>query len=327
MKLFKIALLLAGFFLLYLTLRAVGIESAVSQISKIGWKFLPVLAVYPFIYAFKAWGWQFAFPKKFPKQVPFWDFFRVRLIGETFNCLIPWAASLGGEPVKIQFLKKKHGIRRSEGAASILIVHTTLWFSLNAFVIGGLWVTRGHMPLTPVLKSAVIIFLISIGVAAFLLVSGFHWGIFKNTHRLFQKILKRESVSEKMSHYAHLDEEIKRFFTSNPKRFFISSFFNFAAWFAGIFETYFLARMLGMDVSFAQAWLLEALIQALRIVTFFIPSSIGAQEGGIVFIFSELGFATAPGLALAVLRRLREVLWVAAGLVLWAFSSDKSKES
>jgi hypothetical protein len=76
-------------------------------------------------------------------------------------------------------------------------------------------------------------------------------------------------------------------------------------------------------VGLAEAWLLEALIQVLRIITFFIPSSIGAQEGGIVLIFSQFGYASPVSLTFAVIRRLREIIWLGFGLFLWARIEDK----
>jgi hypothetical protein len=78
-----------------------------------------------------------------------------------------------------------------------------------------------------------------------------------------------------------------------------------------------------MPIGFAEAWLLEALIQVLRIVTFFIPSSIGAQEGGIVLIFQQFGFANPLSLTFAIIRRIREILWVGVGLLLWSLMEDR----
>ena len=42
--------------------------------------------------------------------------------GETLNAVIPFSASLGGEPVKAELLKERHGVSLSEGLASLLIV-------------------------------------------------------------------------------------------------------------------------------------------------------------------------------------------------------------
>ena len=122
-----------------------------------------------------------------------------------------------------------------------------------------------------------------------------------------------------------MDKDIKKFYAQNRKKFFLSVFWNFLAWFAGAFEVYFVGKLMGLPIGFPEAWLLEALIQVLRIITFFIPSSIGVQESGIVLIFAQFGLPESTSLAFALLRRLREIIWIALGLGLWSFVQDKSK--
>jgi uncharacterized protein (TIRG00374 family) len=304
--------------------QSVGVTSIVENIRSCGWSLLPVLVVYPFIFAFDTLGWSYAFAQKLPDHVPFLSLYRIRIIGETLNAIIPFSASLGGEPMKAELLKRRHGIPLSEGIASILIVHTTFWASLNLFVIGGIVVTMRTLPLTPVLWKSVLAFLFGLGLAAMLLVIGLHWGLFKKVHDLGESFKWwGDHSSQKKEHFLELDGRIKKFFTQDPKRFFLSTFYNFLGWFCGTFEVYFVANLLGMNIGFFEAWLLEALIQVLRIVTFFIPSSVGVQEGGILLIFSQFGFANPVSMTFAVIRRLREILWIGFGLLLWSLTEDK----
>jgi uncharacterized protein (TIRG00374 family) len=145
-------------------------------------------------------------------------------------------------------------------------------------------------------------------------------------HKVGEKFkLWKERSGEKKTRFLELDGEIKRFYTQNARRFVASSFFNFVGWMLGGVEVWLIFWMLGSPISWAEAWLLEALIQVLRIVTFFIPSSIGAQEGGIVLIFLQFGFDKSLGLTFAIVRRIREILWISVGLILWSFVEDKPK--
>ena len=80
-----------------------------------------------------------------------------------------------------------------------------------------------------------------------------------------------------------------------------------------------------MQVGFLEAWLLEALIQVLRIVTFFVPASVGLQEGGIILIFEQFGFSNPVSLTFAIIRRIREIFWIALGLTFWSLTEDKTK--
>ncbi len=303
---------------------SVGLTVLADKLSSIKWQLLPVLMVYPFVFAFDTLGWGFAFPKSFPKHVPFHELYIIRIIGETLNCVIPWAASLGGEPIKADLLKRRHGVPLADGYASILIVHTTFWVSLNMFVIGAIVVTLKILPLTPMLWHSVLAFLIVLGFVAILLIIGLHFGVFKYIHSLgdFFKWWGEKSHEHKLK-FLDLDDQINRFFTKDPRRFLASVFFNFLGWFIGAFEVYFIAQILGMEIGFYEAWLLEALIQVLRIVTFFIPSSIGAQEGGIVLIFLQFGFDKTLGFTFALIRRIRELIWIALGLIIWSLMEDR----
>ncbi len=326
MKFIKFLLLILGFYILYVTVRSVGIQTIGSQLLELKWKLAPLLLVYPFIFAFDTLGWSYAFPKSLPQHVPLRDLYFIRIIGETLNAVIPWAASLGGEPVKAELLKRKFGIPLSEGLASILIVHTTFWISLNLFVIGGIFVTFKTIKLTPMLWQSVLIFLIVLGLVAIFLVIGLHLGIFKKMHSLGESFKWwGERSLEKRHRFVELDAMIKKFYTSDPRRFFLSTFYNFLGWLTGTLEVYWIAKILGMNVSLAEAWLFEALIQVLRIATFFIPSSIGAQEGGIVLILLQFGHDKGIGATFAIIRRLREILWLAIGLVLWSLVEDRPK--
>ena len=325
MKWIKYSLIALGVWILYITVRKVGLSVILENILALKWKLLPVLAFYPFIFAFDTLGWRFAFPRK-KKDVPFFDLYRIRIIGETLNAVIPFSASLGGEPVKAELLKRQHGIPLAVSYASILIVHTTFWASLNAFVIGGILVTLKTLPLPPILWNSVLAFLIILGIIAALLVIGLHFGIFKQVHAFGDKWKWWGAFSqERGQKFLEVDSDVKKFYTEDPRRFLLSIFFNFLGWFTGTFEVSYIGKLLGMPIGLAEAWLFEALIQVLRIVTFFIPSSVGAQEGGIVLIFSQFGLPTPMSVTFALIRRLREILWIGLGLLLWSLLEDRPK--
>jgi len=58
-----------------------------------------------------------------------------------------------------------------------------------------------------------------------------------------------------------------------------------------------------------------------RAAAFIIPGSLGATEGVFFLLYGVLTGVPTLGLAVAVVRRAREVLWIAWGLALgWAYS-------
>ncbi len=63
-----------------------------------------------------------------------------------------------------------------------------------------------------------------------------------------------------------------------------------------------------------ETWLIETVAQLVRAGTFFIPASLGATEAAMVLVYEALVGAPSLGFAVALIRRARELLWIAWGL-------------
>jgi len=72
---------------------------------------------------------------------------------------------------------------------------------------------------------------------------------------------------------------------------------------------------MGGRVDVPTAMVIQALLLGVKAATFFIPANLGAQEGGTVLIFLGLGMSAEAAMAFSLLRRAREILWVAIGLL------------
>ena len=59
--------------------------------------------------------------------------------------------------------------------------------------------------------------------------------------------------------------------------------------------------------------MIEAIAQMVRAGTFLIPASIGAQEGAFMLVYTVITGSPALGIAVAMTRRFREVLWLVWG--------------
>jgi len=89
------------------------------------------------------------------------------------------------------------------------------------------------------------------------------------------------------------------------------------SWSLGAVEVWLMAAALGVQLSVMDALALESLGMAARGAGFAVPGAIGVQEGGLVLAAGLLGIPPDVGLAVSVLKRLREVLVGLAGLALW----------
>jgi glycosyltransferase 2 family protein len=115
-----------------------------------------------------------------------------------------------------------------------------------------------------------------------------------------------------------VDHAIVSFYRDSPRSVFYSLGFHFLGWVAGVVEVFLILHFLKIPVSLSTAWAIEALWVLLRSGAFMIPASIGASEGILLFICGGFGIGAVPGLALALIRRARELTWVGLGLMEFA---------
>jgi uncharacterized membrane protein YbhN (UPF0104 family) len=74
---------------------------------------------------------------------------------------------------------------------------------------------------------------------------------------------------------------------------------------------------LGQPVTVVDALIIESLGMAIRTAAFPIPGALGVQEGGLIVLGGLLGIDPAVALALALIKRVRELAWGVPGVVLW----------
>jgi putative membrane protein len=96
-----------------------------------------------------------------------------------------------------------------------------------------------------------------------------------------------------------------------------SLFWRLAAWLAGTGEIWLGMYFLGHPIGLIEAIMVESVIQAIRAAAFAIPGGLGVQEAGFVLLGSFIGLGPEISLALALLRRARELLFGVPGLIAW----------
>ena len=114
----------------------------------------------------------------------------------------------------------------------------------------------------------------------------------------------------------HLNELFSGFYAKYPVRVVRAIVLAFLGWVLGLVELYAILYFLGFPVSFFKLWVIEALGQLVKVGSFMIPLRLGAQEGGLILIFTGLGYPANLGLAVSLVARMKELIWVGLGLTL-----------
>lgn len=294
----------------------VGPATIASAFRVLSWRLLLIL-VFPTCLAVlvDTLGWRFTFvrpPRSFRRLVA------VRLAGEAVNLGTP-TASVGGEPVKAYLLRPEVPLR--DGLASVVVDKTTGVVSQVLLLLAGLLVGSGLLSvprlLTLGLSGALALEIVC--VAGFVIVQ--LRGVLGGGGRLLAK-LRRPPSRERQATLDGMDRALRSTYADNPRRLLASASCHFAGFAVGTFEIYLVVRLLGIPISLATAFTIGAFGTAVKFFSFMLPGSLGALEGANVALFAAFGLPGALGLTYTLVRRLREIAWVAVGfLALHALSS------
>lgn len=97
----------------------------------------------------------------------------------------------------------------------------------------------------------------------------------------------------------------------------LSGLFHLAAWPLAAVETWALCALAGWGLDFADAVIVEALVLAARTAFFFVPLSLGVQEGGYAVAGALVGLAAGPALAVSLLKRARDFAFGVPAILGW----------
>ena len=109
-----------------------------------------------------------------------------------------------------------------------------------------------------------------------------------------------------------------------PRAVLASAGWHLLAWLAQIVETWLVLRLLGRPIGWVAALAIESLAASARGAAFVVPGGIGVQEGALVAVGAAFGVPAPAALALAVIKRGRELVVGAPAIVAWAIAERHS---
>ena len=308
-----IILLLLGAAVLVGLVIHIGPDALVQELHHLGFNVVWVLLASVVVYVLDAFGWR-ATLGRHAARIRFGRLFLTRMAGEAVNFTTP-AAYLGGEPMKAYMLSR-HGVPLIDGLASVVTAKTMMTLAQVLFILLGIGLGARLLNRSEdfLLTGALGLLLLGFGIGLFIVIQ--RRGLFVGTLRLLERLKLNIPWLKKREHRLRdLDDAIWAFYARDRRGFFLSFLFFFAGWVAGALEVYLILYFLGLPVDVLTALSMEALAVFVKGGTAFIPGSVGGQEVGTVLLFVAFGFTQASGITFAILRRIREVFWIAVGLL------------
>jgi uncharacterized protein (TIRG00374 family) len=320
-KLLKLIYLAAGaalFVALLLTLDLGAALALVWQAGPLG--VAGLCLVFFLLFALDALVWLALVPE-LPRTLRWYRrLIRVRLVGEAFNLVVP-AGGFGGEPLKAVLLKSHYGVGYRESSAGLVLARIQGLIGQFLFVALAVIVMALATDLPALYQTSAWIGLVVLAA----MTGGF---IVMPKLRLSSRLGRRvggrrwaEGMVRSLAAIEAVEDKINAFARAHRARYAASIALSALRWTLGTAEMWLALYLLGHPVSLAEALVLEGLLQLARSVSFFIPANLGTQDGALALAAAAITGVAAAGLGAALLRRVREVIFIALGFAMGGWFS------
>ncbi len=316
-----------GAALFALLVHHVGVHRLIGDAARVGWMIVPVVGVYAVVYLTNARAWHVIMGGE-PRRPPFWRTYAFTISGFSINSVTPMA-NAGGEPFKVAAVSSWLGTRRATGSVVLYVMvhalsHLLMW--LSALLLA-LVVVHTVVPAWVLLSVAALC-----GVLTLFLLSRHREGFLEALLDILHRVpLVRRLTGRLEAHretLRRLDGQITAFYHESPRRFYEALALEYLGRCVSVLEFWLIAIGVGLHITYLQAFVIGAFTSMITNVLFLVPMELGAKEGGTYAVFAALALNPAIGLFVALVSRVRELAWIAIGLVLiWLSGPTAEKHS
>lgn len=261
-------------------------------------------------------GWQLLFPHGV--RPPALRCVVLRFVREGANNLLPFG-QVGGDVVGARLLMFS-GVSGALSLASVIVDVLMQAVTQLLFAICGLAILIALGEHGSFVWAAVPGF----AVASLALV-GFYWFQRHGGRRLVLSFLDRLARDESGFFQTKVDAVYSwlTLIYQSRSTLLTSAVVHFLGWLVGAGEVYATFAFLDRPVGWAEALVIESLIDAVRGAAFAIPGALGAQEGGLIVLCALFGIPPDEALALSLVKRVADLALGLPGLLYWQIAEGR----
>ena len=309
----SVTAIVIGSVLFVVTLIYIDLDETLESAGRLGLA-LPVILVPATIWQLlRTWGWAVAFPDQ--TRPPFTRLLRVRLAADAIGFFT--IRGLAGEPLKVVLLYDRVAPEVTTAAIALERLAFAVIGTIIAAVISLFVVTRLSMPgawdtvFTMLIFGAVILLGV-LGVMARRR-SGDYLG--RLVTAIDRATGRRLEASRVIRFILAVEDVLLQLLRGNRRRLVVLTVLAVVCYVLMAIEVWLVFWAIGQPIGVTEGLAVETFARLASIASAAIPGNIGVLEASNAAVVAALGLAGGGALALA--RRIRALLWAAAGLAVY----------
>ncbi len=293
-------------------------QEVLAAISKVGLSYLWVIAATAIAYFLGAVAWKLCISDEYSHHLTLRQLFAIRLIGEAVTLVNP-SNFIGGESTKAYLLQKR-GIPYTAAFSSVILSRSIIiMVQVLLFVVAAI----SYMLLSESFNQQLfVIILISIIVPGTLVLL---FILTQRTQLLSFPFTRGPRFTKFKTSLQETFALVSEHYQRHRAKMLLVVFIAAAHWMVGSLELYFLFSFMGVEISYHEALMMDMGIILLKSFGVFVPGQIGIEEYSNKILFAVVGMVNNTiWISLSLLRRLRQLIWIIIGLLLYLVMEGKN---
>jgi uncharacterized protein (TIRG00374 family) len=312
-QLVSVTAIVIGIVLFVITLIYIDLDQTLESAGRLGLA-LPVILVPATIWQLmRTWGWAVAFPDQ--SRPPFTRLLRVRLAADAIGFFT--IRGIASEPLKVVLLYDRVAPEVTTAAIALERLAFAVIGTIIAAVVSLVVVTRLSMPgawdtIFTLLIMGAVILLAVLGIMARRR-SGDYLGRLVTT--IDRATGRRLEASRVIRFILAVEDVLLQLLRGDRRRLVVLTVLAVVCYILMAIEVWLVFWAIGQPIGVTEGLAVETFARLASIASAAIPGNIGVLEASNAAVVAALGLAGGGALALA--RRIRALLWAAAGLAVY----------
>lgn len=308
----SVAAALFGAALFWLTLRQIRLDEVVAGMRSVGWGFLVIILLSGLRLLVRAWAWTLCTPSDAGLRVR--DTFPAFLTGDALGNLTPLGL-FASEATKAVYVR--HRVPLGVAVSGLTIENLIYTLTVAVVIVSGTVALLASFRVSHGMEVAflwAVAAMIALLVAAAFIVGRqikVMTGILDWLHR---RSLAPHALAGRLEKLRTLEDSVYGFHRQNPARLATVLALEGVYHAAGVAEVFVTLAWITSPPTLLIAFILETANRLTNVVFKFVPMRLGVDEAGSAALTTVLGYSSATGATLALVRKVRMLVWTAAGV-------------